>query len=338
MTNGKMSTYQKIKVIKKIIKEEEITPAFSPKVFFTRIGKVKHRYYSPGKWNGEKIFFYVLLKNDPISRNHFLNEINFALMIKKSQKLRTLQEYVPYYLKIANRKLKNPWIITKYIPFPVLEDKNNAEKSIFLPEQKQIKKLAKFIYQLNSLKLKSSTNKTFEKNSPNFSRRYELLKILLEKNYKKGLLSSSENEKIKEQVKENKRLFIENSDHLVHGDFHLGNIILQKQNRQYLKIIDWEDCHLNNLAYDISFLFSRLWREKTIRNKLITNYIRLIPSQREENKFKKLFKMNIIWFSVNYGLRSKPLEFNKKQIAERQKWFKIILRLAAGNFNKYQEI
>lgn len=74
---------------------------------------------------------------------------------------------------------------------------------------------------------------------------------------------------------------------LVHGDFHPGNIIIQKNK---VVIIDWAYIHLNNYLYDIAFLWLLLWNHSELQNKLLKTFKKLSPIK---DSFEEIFNLNI---------------------------------------------
>ena len=73
---------------------------------------------------------------------------------------------------------------------------------------------------------------------------------------------------------------------IAHGDFTLANFFIH-QKKVYLT--DWEHCHLDNFAYDISHLWIQLWRYSVWRKKLISDFISLCPKNKIV-EFEELFR------------------------------------------------
>ncbi len=319
--------------INEILKRLNLVPEISPKVFVKKTKGIKHRYYSPCIQGQKKRFFYCLLQKSPKSRHKFLHEIRFARFFLGNH-LQEIPSFLPSYLATSKLTEDPPWILLDWITSPVLENKREAELSIHQLTRAEAEKLSKITIKINDFL-----------SFPKFQKHTKPTKFNLKLAWKKITQKLAELEKKKEISRKTKQLLYsrlakdfqiweKENRYFCHGDLHLGNIVYWKKAEVKFKIIDWELYHINNFAYDISFFFSRLWREPKIRNRLITTYLSLLPKTKV-NLFKRLFKVNLLYFALSYGIDSAPLEFTKSQIKERQTWFKKFIELYLQDFSNY---
>lgn len=322
------------KTIRLILKKLNLKPEITPENFISLTNGIKHRYYTVCYQNNNKRFFYCLLKKNKKNQIKFLKEINLADFLIKN-KSKNIFTHFPDYIKTSSPKENPKWLLLKWIPYPVLEDKKQAELSIHQLELKDTKIFCNLIIKTNN-HLKYLDKKIYlEKFDLNLAF-YKIMKKLKTMADTKIIRGKKIN-KFEKDLIEDFKIWGKEIKYFCHGDLHLGNIVYyenKKTKKTDFKIIDWENYHINNFAYDISFFYSRLWREPKIRKNLLLSYISLL-SKNKVNLFKRLFKINLIYFSLTYGLNSAPIEFTKKQVEARQLWFKQLIMGYFKDFNYY---
>lgn len=152
-----------------------------------------------------------------------------------------------------------------------------------------------------------------------------------EKLVKKKLVGKKAVNNILAMIKKTMPLLKKENHYLSHNDLNLGNILL---NRGKILIIDWELIHINNFAYDMSYLWTHLWQlKKDLRKKMIEIYLNNIPQSQAE-KFKRLLPVITAYVSLG-GILT---EHKGKNIKQRKKFYKKILENCAGDFNQLIEI
>lgn len=322
--------------INQIVFQLNLKPFVTPEKFIEKTKGIKHRYYTPCVQNGKKYFFYALLKKEKKSKEKFLKELrlaNFLINTKPKQ----LLPHLPNYIKTSLQTSQPPWILVDWTNNPVLEDKKNAEVSIHKLNYKETKQLVETIIKINQFLQNTDWQKKLKIEKFNLKQAWQKIISNLEILYHKGF-KHDKIKVIKKNLNSDFQLWNKENHYFCHGDLHLGNIIYHKVNSEIsFKIIDWELYHINNFAYDVSFLFSRLWQERKMRNDLIKKYLSFLPKNKIE-VFKKLFKANLTYFAIIYGLKSSPLEFTKAQVKKRQAWFKKLINLYFTNFGNYLKI
>ena len=324
------------KKIASILKELSLQPEISPQEFIKITSGIKHRYYSSCSRENKIYFFYALLKRDEKNKTKFIRELKIAKLLLKNKYV--LAEYFPLYIDSSDLDSQCLWILTENIPSFVLEDKKRAEKSIRSLEKKEIQSLTQIIFDFNHHFLDSRIEKMIKIDQFKAEQEYKkLLKVLVSlKN--NGIVDSQLLRKIQLFVLDNRRLLNYENKYFVHGDIHLGNIFIYKKGGEVkIKIIDWELYHLNNFAYDIAFFYSRLWRESKLRQTMLSEFLNIIPKGKT-SIFKRLFKLNLIYFSTTYGIDSSPLEFNQEELSKRKQWFKKLLLHSVDDFEIYLKI
>lgn len=332
-----MPTYKFLysdKSIYLILKKLNLKPEISPKDFINLNNGIKHRYYTVCYQNSKKRFFYCLLKKDKKNQIKFLKEINLANILIKN-KSKNIFTHFPTYLKTSSLKENPKWLLLEWLPYPVLEDKKQAELSIHQLEFKETKIFSNLIIKISNIIKKLEKEIYLEKFNLNLA--FYKIKEKLRMIANTKIISQKKINKLQKDLVKDFKIWGKEIKYFCHGDLHLGNIVYYKNKKTDFKIIDWEVYHVNNFAYDISFFFSRLWREAKIRRNLLLSYISLLPKNKID-LFKRLFKINLVYFSLTYGLDSSPIEFTKNQVKTRQLWFKKLLLGYFEDFNYYLKI
>ncbi|PKL72466.1 hypothetical protein CVV26_01405 [Candidatus Kuenenbacteria bacterium HGW-Kuenenbacteria-1] len=90
---------------------------------------------------------------------------------------------------------------------------------------------------------------------------------------------------IKELLEKNRILLNRNANYLTHGDFYPNNILLSDNQ---LVVIDWELIHLNNQAFDFTFIWMNAFRNHEWQREFFKTYFQKV---KDKKKFKKLFKI-----------------------------------------------
>ncbi len=108
------------------------------------------------------------------------------------------------------------------------------------------------------------------------------------------MISKKLSEELRQMLKKEAVLLKRQNTYLSHGDLTLENILFDGNK---FWIIDWERAHLNNLAYDIAFLWTHLWKSKFSRKKLTESYLKNL----NDNKkiiFKKIFPIVVSYLAL----------------------------------------
>ncbi len=271
------------KKIEKKLRSLNLCPAVPPDLFIRKKGIKKHRYFSLCKdLYGNETFFYARLHNNQNAQKKFITEINFLKKIKKSN------------LKIKNKipEIKNwgceadfEWLQREKIkPNPLA---NLNEKNLSKAFKKISSELSSFIFQISKIKTKGLGFKKFDWNdycnpSP------------LKKLFGQGIISKKLSEELRQMLKKEALLLKRQNIYLSHGDLTLENILFDGNK---FWIIDWERAYLNNLAYDIAFLWTHLWKSKSSRKKLTESYLKNL-NDNKKTIFKKIFPIVVSYLAL----------------------------------------
>jgi len=319
-----------------IINKLQLTVSVTPSEFLQLTKGYKHRYYTDCiNPQGKKYFFCALMKNDELSKKSFYKEIAFASFVINNDFL--IKKYLPPYIQSSKLDL-TPWILSEYISTPVLESKVNMEQLRDISFIKDLSLIAELLFNItfNFINIRN-----FNLRLEYFDVKKEISELIMNKltdlKNRNQIDSISFNKAIK-FINSNLNLLLEENKYFTHGDFHIGNISAEKVNNSIrLKIIDWETYHMNNYAYDISYFFSKLSKEKIFRKLILSNYMKLIPTDKI-NRFKTLFRLNIIYLAVKDGLTATFLELSNKEVIERQEWFKNLFMKSLVSFDEIMNI
>lgn len=305
----------------------KLVPEIKPENFFSLTRGYKHRYFSVCiDKNKQKVIFNCLVRYDKLSIQSYQKELQFAELITNPHFPH--KDYLPNYLKIS----KDPnelWFVQEFIPYTVLENKENMGQLAFPIETQQIKTIANTMYDINTRLLEKSSSKLTIQKFDIDNKIDEIFKIILPSLKIKGFINDQKIKEIKSFIYSCETLLKSSHHYFVHGDFNLGNIFLSAS--QDIKIIDWETYHQNNHCYDIAYLYSRLFREPDFRKKIVAEYFQLIPENKKEES-KILYRFNILHLTlgyINYGLF---IELTKKDFQLQQKWFVDLVNKNASEF------
>jgi len=315
-----------------ILKKLNIKALVSPKKFIKKTNGGKHRYISvctDGK--GQKLIFYARLHKNLDAKRKMIAEISFLkkcsakLQICSSKKGKRLEvlKYIPkLYLAKIERDFE--WFTREYFPGSPLGTNEQLRKKV---EKKNVPIIARAIWQIKDTSL--SRFQTLSLRKFVFKDYLDVQNSIFDLQ-KKKILNKKLSEEIIKRFKKNCSLLKIENRYLSHGDFNLGNLIIQKGD---LKILDWESIQINNFAFDIAYLFSHLWQSrKEIRKRLIESYLELL-SPKEKIVFKKLFPIVIFYLAVG-GIEAKPVEISPLLFKKRKEFFKKLLKNTALGFNQ----
>lgn len=293
--------------IEKILKQLNLEPEEWPKDFIERTKGIKHRYSSVGMYKGKKVMFYAGLHKDDYEKDRMRTETEIAKVLKNNP----VFPYFPRYLE-AETSNNLDWLIREWFPSLPIEHKQNIEKLKKELTNEEIKEIAKATYDMNMLdtSLFPFLNK-IEKHSE-----------AKEMGDKLDILNDKERQELDTLInidleKEHK--------YFNHGDFQIGNILVFDK----IKIIDLESAVLNNFAWDIAFLTTRMWQDSKTRTQLINEFYNLV---KEKGSFTSLFRLNS-FIIANQSYYSEPTEYTKEQLETRKQYYARFIKACLKDFD-----
>lgn len=318
--------------INSVLNKLQLKPTVTASAFLQKTKGYKHRYYTECfDSKGNKYFFYALLKNDELSKKSFEKEINFAAFTINHHF--SLKEILPQYIKCSNKD-SVPWILLKYIPVLPLESKTKMERLTNEISIETASSIAKQLFNINFHFLTTIQGR-IPLNYFDVKREIqEKMKNLLAQFEALGHIDSASCIMAKTFIANHYDLLAEENKYFTHGDFHMGNIFLQHVKEiNMIKITDWETYQLNNFGFDIAYLFTRLSQEPEARNNILSAYLKLIPEDKRE-RFKILFRLNVLYFAIKDGILASYLELTEKEVEDRQRWFKNLFLKSLSSFEE----
>jgi thiamine kinase-like enzyme len=308
--------------INRVLKEKGLFPLETPEEFIRRTKKRKHRYSNVCEDNkGKKYIFYARLHDSPYEKERMRIEVKIAkVLIEKRKKY----SFFPKYFDAKIEK-DFEWIQREYFKEEPLESKNEIEKLKRRLTKKEIFKISKTLFEL--LKIKISDFPFLKKFN---LKKYKSLPKQIEK---EKILSEEEIKKLKKFLIENFKILKKENKYFCHDDLHIGNIILFDNK---IKVIDLEGAKISNFAFDICFLWARLWKERKVAREILTSFYNLLPKRKKET-FEILFRLNSLFIGFHSFMQT-PKEYNLETIKKRKKFFLTMLKKALISFEELKKL
>jgi len=309
-----------IEKINEVLRKEGLFPLETPKDFLKRTHGRKHRYSTVCQdKQGKRFIFYARLHDSPFEKKRMITEVKLAKVLMKKR-----YDFFPRYFK-GEIKKDFEWILREYFDEDPLEDKENIEKLKRKISGEEILRICKALLKFQKLKM---TNFPFLK-------KFDLKKYLrlLEQIEKEEIFSKEELKKLKEFLKKNFQILKKENKYFSHGDLQIGNIILFDRK---IKIIDLESAQISNFAFDVCFLWGRLWRERKVAKEVLDNFYKFLPKNKRK-RFEVLFRLNSLFVGF-HSFMQEPKEHDRKTIQKRKKFFLNVLRKSLESFGELQKL
>lgn len=248
------------------------------------ISKNKRFYSTPCKMGKEMVFFKILIVNEtgPIEA------IQREIVVRKF--LNSYKKEIPTTQLIAFDDKNFPyWYISNYINGKLL---GNFYRLHF-ENLKYIKKIVGILSLIHQIPESELANISRIKNAFFWERGWDgYLKMI--KNYPRGIarniLKKIARKSIEKFFIQSKKLFDSTQKMLSHGDFTLANFVVKGEK---LFIVDWEQAHIDNFAYDLAHLWIQMWRYPIWKKKMLEEFILHLEKEKIE-EFKEIFRAIII--------------------------------------------
>jgi len=218
---------------------------------------------------------------------NFRNERRFLRALKKDPGLNSIDKFLPEYINSRINGVE--WLMYKYIEVdPVGSDHCNFIE----PSRRHISEIIQILSGIHKFDIKKFCNNYgWTKNitrmdSQHYLDYFNKIKRLKKKEFK-HVIDQSMLEKGHSLLVKKRKLLDRKCNFLTHGDFHPANIFID----QNAIAIDWENLHINNIAFDITTLWFRMANHKKYRKLLLEEFTKTI-TQKED--FKQLFRLNIL--------------------------------------------
>lgn len=301
------------KKIEKVLASQKLKPEISPSKFIEKTNGKKHRYRSICfDKSGKKLVFYARLHKSDTEKARMLAEVRLAKIFSEGK-----INFFPHYLR-AKIEESFEWLIKKYLPGRMLEDRKRIEKLIRGLKKEEILNISKMILEMQNL--------------PPFS----FLRKFETENYEKMVLKNVFNEeeikKFEDLYKKNKEFLESENKYFTHGDLQIANIIIGKKG---MKFVDLESAHLNNFAFDISYLSARLWQNKRERKELKKSFFTALPPSKKKI-FPLLFRFSTFFIGY-HSFMANPKEYSKKELKKRKGFYRNLMRASLESFESLME-
>jgi thiamine kinase-like enzyme len=306
--------------INRVLKEKGLFPLETPEDFIRRTKKGKHRYSVVCQdKKGSKFIFSARLHDSPFEKERMITEVKLAGILMKKR-----YDFFPRYF---DGKIERDfeWVLREYFEEDPLEDRKNIEKLRREISREEILRICQVLFKFQKIRISDFP----------FLKKFDLRKysILPEQIEKERIFAGEELKKLKKILKENFKILREENKYFCHGDFQIGNIILFNKK---IKIIDLEGAKISNFAFDICFLWARLWRERKIAKDILKNFYEILPKRKKE-KFEILFRLNSLFIGF-HSFVQKPKEYDRKTIKKRREFFLKVLKKSLESFEEMKKL
>ncbi len=309
------------KKITKVLEKKELFPLETLQEFIKRTKKRKHRYSSVClDKTGRKFIFYARLHDSPYEKERMRTEVKVAKVLMKKRNY----DFFPKYFDAKIEK-NFEWIQREYFKESPLESKKEIEKLKRKLSEEEILRISKVLLKL--LKIKVSDFPFLKKHE---LKKYQILPKQIEK---EKIFSEEEMKKLKKLLNENFKILKKENKYFCHDDLQIGNIILFDKK---IKIIDLEGVKISNFAFDVCFLWTRLWKERKVARKILNNFYNLLPKNKKKI-FEILFRLNSLLIGFHSFMQS-PKEYDLKTIKKRKKFFLNVLKKALVSFEELKKL
>ncbi|MFA5030614.1 MAG: aminoglycoside phosphotransferase family protein [Patescibacteria group bacterium] len=270
-----------------------LTPKITPEAFIKKYEGRKHRYATQAtNADGCSVIFYARLHNNEDARHKFIQDV--YMLDKLSHSRYALARYVPAVYAHSIRK-NHEWFVRENLKQPAVGNVYK-EKTNFTQHD-----VLRFVHLFHALQtLPKFPQHQFERRDANF-----FLQIS-EGNLRqvKSLFPPSERAQIISHLHAEYQTIQSFTTHLVHGDCHPGNILMDKR---HLYLIDWETTQRNLRTTDIGYFYLSLSGQPKFRRELLQSFSRHISWKK---RFHQLFPLSALFFALNhlYTLSLHPVE------------------------------
>lgn len=292
-----------------------LQPKTTPAAFLAQVGDRKHRYVSPCQTrDGATIAFYARLHANRDAQTKFLTEIRFLRHLGRGHL--SLGDRVPKLLGWG-RTPTFEWFTREYPPAPPLGSsrKLTGELSTTLAT-----KLGQSVAQIARIP---------EAGLPFGVRRFHPEDYNVSAALTSARISPQTIARLRQRFLSARPLLTKTNHTVAHGDLNLGNILAHGDD---FWIIDWEQVHANNFAYDIGYLWAHLWQGPHAgRRALLAGFLRALPA-RQHPTFQRLLPLVVAYLAVGgVSWRASRTEQLREQAA-RRRYYRKLLDRCAGPF------
>lgn len=248
------------------------------------VSKHQERFYTVPCQNqkGGQVIFKMRTEDCPATQASFRREILinqvFLQFYKRSRKMS-----VPKFIDGDSRHVPE-WMVYEFIPGCAAGDFYNGLHPSHLKNfpleslvagMKNMQKMSAFA--AGEMELKAQKYEDFE-------RAYQSSRPVLAPFFSAAQIAQGA--KI---LRSHRELLDEKSVAIAHGDFHPGNLVITPSGK--IAVIDWYYVQLNNLAFDLAFLYLEI-ADKKFRKKVLEKFVAEVVDDPAE--FRQLFRLDIL--------------------------------------------
>lgn len=307
LQKNKMKSYQRFLLphaadhINHTLQSLGLIPNITPEAFIKKTEGRKHRYATQARASdGCSVIFYARLHNNEDARHKFIQDVR--MLDKLSHGRHAFSAYVPNVYAHSIQKNRE-WFARENLK---QREMGNVYKAKIKLSQRDVRRFTHLFHALQTIP--TLPHHRFERRDADF-----FLQIS-EGNLRqvKNLFPPSERAQIISYLHTEYQTIQQASTHLVHGDCHPGNILMDKR---HLYLIDWETTQRNLRTTDIGYFYLSLSGQPAFRRGLLQSYWRHISWKKQ---FHQLFPLSALFFALNhlYTLSLNPIE--KLSAQERQ--------------------
>ena len=268
-----------------VLRRHKLRPEVSPKKFLARVKTSKHRYFTPARTpEGTTVAFYARLHANPDAQRKFLTEVSVLRRLNRMPQ--PFARSAPRLLS-AGRESSFEWFTREHINGNPLGHSRHLSGRL---AASTVAQLASSIVSIGQLPPKELRVKLPRFNPDNYRIDRQCYGLA-----QAAAVPATTCRGVGRLVSNNRQLLHRCNRVVAHGDLNLGNILVDGG---IVRIVDWELAQLNNLAYDLGYLWVHLWEApKRFRQLLLQSFVRQLPSP-QRALFRQLLPVVVAYLAI----------------------------------------
>lgn len=296
-----------------------LTPQVSARSFLAQVGDAKHRYVSRCATRaGATVAFYARLHANRDAQAKFLTEIRLLQYFRRHQP--PFATVVPKLLAWG-RTPNFEWFTREY---PLARPLGSSRRLAHQPSQTVATAIGRTVAQIGTLPVRHLPFRIRAFRSDDYRIVAQCASIAGDAGVPARTCTA-----LQRKFTRARTLLVRGNRTLAHGDLNLGNLLATDEQ---FWIIDWEQVHVNNFAYDIGYLWAHLWQApRPIRRAVLAGYLAELPARRHHD-FQTLLPLVVAYLCMGGVTWRAGRREDHAELLQRRRYYLQLLQRCAGPF------